>query len=189
MRFDIFRANPPWTSSKFLCANHYTTTTTTHGGPTPMDKDGIIELSVKASCLHPVFGPPFTHYPLFQCYPQSNEILSNLSMKCWNSGFNAKGSMVIITYEQGSETNPKYTCPTWIFALWYIYMCPFKFPWACTSAFTWCQEINELLDQTKKLEFVHGCMLQQWIVFIDILSCNLTVPSPYTHNKYMQFIG
>jgi hypothetical protein len=64
MRFDIFRANPPWTSSKFLCANHYTTTTTTtHGGPTPMDKDGIIELSGKASCLHPVFGPPFTHYP------------------------------------------------------------------------------------------------------------------------------
>jgi hypothetical protein len=94
MRLDIFRANPPWTSSKLLCANDYTTTI--HGGPTPMDKDGIIELSGKASCLHPVFGPPFTHYPLFQWYPKSNEILSNLSMKCWNSGFNPKGSIIIV---------------------------------------------------------------------------------------------
>jgi hypothetical protein len=86
MRFDIFRANPPWTSSKLLCANHYTTTTTTttttHGGRTPMDKDGIIELSGKASCLHPVFGPPFTHYPLFQWYPQSNKFYQ---ISVWNA--------------------------------------------------------------------------------------------------------
>jgi hypothetical protein len=43
----------------------------------------ILELFVKSPCfLHPVFGPPFTPYPLFQWYPQSKEILLNLSMKC-----------------------------------------------------------------------------------------------------------
>jgi hypothetical protein len=29
-----------------------------------------------------VFGPSFTPYPLFQWYPQSKDILENLSMKC-----------------------------------------------------------------------------------------------------------
>ncbi len=38
----------------------------------------------------------FTPYPLFEWYPQSKEILLNLSMKCWNSAFNAQGSRVII---------------------------------------------------------------------------------------------
>jgi hypothetical protein len=42
---------------------------------------GILELSGKSSCLHPVFGPPFTPYPLFPWYLQSNENLLNLSMK------------------------------------------------------------------------------------------------------------
>jgi hypothetical protein len=37
-----------------------------------------IELLVKS---HPVFGPAFTPYPLFQWYPQSKEILLNLSMQ------------------------------------------------------------------------------------------------------------
>jgi len=32
-----------------------------------------IELSVKKPCLHPVFGPPFTRYALFQCYSQSKD--------------------------------------------------------------------------------------------------------------------
>jgi hypothetical protein len=44
-------------------------------------------------CLHPVFGPAFTPVPW---YPQSNEILLSLSMKCWNSGFNAQGSRLLI---------------------------------------------------------------------------------------------
>jgi hypothetical protein len=35
----------------------------------------------------------FTPYPLFQWYSQSNEILLNLRMRCWNSVFNA-GSRV-----------------------------------------------------------------------------------------------
>jgi hypothetical protein len=39
-------------------------------------------------CFHP--------YPLFDWYPQCKEILLNLSMKCWNSAFNAQGSRVII---------------------------------------------------------------------------------------------
>jgi hypothetical protein len=38
--------------------------------------------------------------PLFQWYPQSNEILLNLNMKCWNSTFNAEGSRVIIVIVQ-----------------------------------------------------------------------------------------
>ncbi len=46
--------------------------------------------------MHPVFGPAFTPYRLFQWYPQSKEILLNLSMKCWNSAFNAQGSRVTI---------------------------------------------------------------------------------------------
>jgi len=38
----------------------------------------------------------FTPYPLFQWYPQSNEILLNISMKCWNVAFNVQGSRVTI---------------------------------------------------------------------------------------------
>jgi len=33
-----------------------------------------IELSLKSPCLHPVFGPAFTPYPLFQWYRQCKEI-------------------------------------------------------------------------------------------------------------------
>ncbi len=40
-----------------------------------------------SSCLHPVFGPLFTHYPLFEWGLQSKEVLLNLGMKCWNSAF------------------------------------------------------------------------------------------------------
>ncbi len=42
----------------------------------------------------------FTLYRLFQCYLQSNEILLNLGMKCWNSAFNAQGSRVLIVVVQ-----------------------------------------------------------------------------------------
>jgi hypothetical protein len=42
-------------------------------------KYAIFKLSVKSLSLS------FTPYPLFQWYLQSNEILWNLSMKCWNS--------------------------------------------------------------------------------------------------------
>jgi hypothetical protein len=42
----------------------------------------------------------FTPYPLFQWYPQSNEVLLNLSMKCWNSAFGAQGSRLIIVVVQ-----------------------------------------------------------------------------------------
>jgi hypothetical protein len=38
--------------------------------------------------------------PVFQWYPQSKEILSNLSMKFWYSAFNAQGSRVIIVVVQ-----------------------------------------------------------------------------------------
>jgi len=40
------------------------------------------ELWVKSPYLNQVFGPAFTPYPIFQWYPQSKEILLNLSMKC-----------------------------------------------------------------------------------------------------------
>ncbi len=42
----------------------------------------------------------FTTYPLFQWYLQSNEILLNLSMKCSNSAFHARGLKVIIVAVQ-----------------------------------------------------------------------------------------
>jgi hypothetical protein len=51
-------------------------------------------------CLYPVFGPPFTPYPLFQWYPQSKDILMNLSMECSYSAFNAQGSRLIIVVIQ-----------------------------------------------------------------------------------------
>jgi hypothetical protein len=60
----------------------------------------LVELSVKSSCLHPLFRSAFTHYPLFQWYPQSKEVLLNLSMKCWNSAFNLQGSRLIIVIVQ-----------------------------------------------------------------------------------------
>jgi hypothetical protein len=44
-----------------------------------------------------LLSPP---YPLFQWYPQSKEILLNLSMNCWNSAFNAEGSRLIILVVQ-----------------------------------------------------------------------------------------
>ncbi len=42
------------------------------GGETPVGiKLGeIVELSVKSPCLHPVFGPAFTPYTLFQMSPK-----------------------------------------------------------------------------------------------------------------------
>jgi hypothetical protein len=50
--------------------------------------------------MSPSLSPPilsaFTPYLLFQWYQQSKEILLNLSMKCWNSTFNAQGSRLII---------------------------------------------------------------------------------------------
>jgi hypothetical protein len=62
-----------------------------------IDSSYEIELSVKSPSLHPVFGPAFTLYPLFQWYGQSKEILLNLSMKCWYSAaFHAQGSRLII---------------------------------------------------------------------------------------------
>ncbi len=45
-------------------------------------------------CFHPL--SPLSD----QRYPQSNEILLNPSMKCWNSAFNAHGSRVIIVVLQ-----------------------------------------------------------------------------------------
>ncbi len=42
----------------------------------------------------------FTPYPLFPWYPQSNEILLHLSMRCWNLASNAQGSRVIIVVVQ-----------------------------------------------------------------------------------------
>ncbi len=59
-----------------------------------------IKLSVKSPSLsHPILFA-FTPYPLFEWYPQSKEILLDLSMKCWNATFNAQGSRVIIVVVQ-----------------------------------------------------------------------------------------
>ncbi len=56
--------------------------------PNPSGLINILKLSVKS----PSLSPP---YLLFQWYAQSNEILLNLTMKCWNSAFNAQDSRVI----------------------------------------------------------------------------------------------
>jgi len=44
----------------------------------------------------------FTPYPLFQWYLQSKEISLNLSVKCWNSPFNAQEALR--KKERGDET-------------------------------------------------------------------------------------
>ncbi len=63
------------------------------------NKTKTFQLSRKSPCLHLIFGPPFTPYPLFQwCF--CKEILLNLSMKCRNSAFNAQGPRVIIVVVQ-----------------------------------------------------------------------------------------
>jgi hypothetical protein len=47
----------------------------------------IYKVTLSSPCLWASFHP----YPLFQWYPQSKDIRLNLSMKCWNSAFNARG--------------------------------------------------------------------------------------------------
>jgi hypothetical protein len=61
-----------------------------------MSDGTVIELSVNSPSVHPVFGPASTLYPLFQWYLPSNEILLNLSTKCWNAALKAQGLRVII---------------------------------------------------------------------------------------------
>jgi hypothetical protein len=53
----------------------------------------ILKLSVKSHSLAPI-------NPLLQWYSQSKKILLNLSMKCWNSAFNAQSSRIIIVVVQ-----------------------------------------------------------------------------------------
>jgi hypothetical protein len=53
------------------------------------EKKGIPKVTLSLG----LFSPP---YPLFQWYLQSEDILLNLKMKCWNSAFNAQGSRLII---------------------------------------------------------------------------------------------
>jgi hypothetical protein len=60
----------------------------------------IRKVILSSPCFHPVFGPAFTPYPLFQLYPRSNEIFLNFNLKCWNSACNAQGSKVIIVIVQ-----------------------------------------------------------------------------------------
>jgi hypothetical protein len=57
---------------------------------------GVIELSIKSPSVSPPISSRFAPCPLCQWYPQSEEILLNLGMKCWNSAFNAQGSRIII---------------------------------------------------------------------------------------------
>jgi hypothetical protein len=56
----------------------------------------ISELSVKSPSVSPPISSSFAADPLFHWYPQSKEVLLNLSMKCWNSIINAQSLRVII---------------------------------------------------------------------------------------------
>jgi hypothetical protein len=49
---------------------------------------------------HPVSGPYFTPYPLFEWGLQSKKTLLNLGMKCWSSASNARGLRVIVVVIQ-----------------------------------------------------------------------------------------
>jgi hypothetical protein len=46
-----------------------------------VDRLEVFQITLKSPCLHSVFGPPFTPYPLFQWYLQSNEISLYLRVK------------------------------------------------------------------------------------------------------------
>jgi len=59
-----------------------------------------VKLFVKSPSLSPPILFAVTPYPRFEWYPQSKEILLNLSMKCWNWAFNAQGWRVIIIVVQ-----------------------------------------------------------------------------------------
>jgi hypothetical protein len=63
-----------------------------------------MELFVKLPSVSPPISSAFGPYPLFQWYPQSNEILLNLGMKCWNSALNAQGSrqLIIVVVQVGA---------------------------------------------------------------------------------------
>ncbi len=57
----------------------------------------FVQLSIKSPTLFTPSSLCFhTPSPLSEWYPQSREILLYLSMKCWNSVYNAKGSRLII---------------------------------------------------------------------------------------------
>jgi len=62
----------------------------------------ICKVTLSSPCLWASFHP----YPLFQWYPYSKDILLNLSMKCWNSGFDAQDSrLIIIIVQVGAVKN------------------------------------------------------------------------------------
>jgi hypothetical protein len=84
--------NVPWSLLKDMNSRF----TVTRGEHVSRNNSYTHQQSVKSPSRHPVFGPPFTPKPLFQWYPQSKEILLNVSMTCWNSAFNAQGSRLII---------------------------------------------------------------------------------------------
>jgi len=51
-------------------------------------------------CFYPQSPLISAPIPLFQWYPQNNEILLNLGMKCWNSALNEQGSRLLIVVVQ-----------------------------------------------------------------------------------------
>ncbi len=65
-----------------------------------MNKIFIPKVTLSSPCLWALFHP--TH-PLFQWYPQSKDMLLNLSMKCWNSALNAGGPRLVIVVVRLAE--------------------------------------------------------------------------------------
>jgi hypothetical protein len=79
------------------CANRSSESGSNHlGGKNRVICEVALSSPSLWACLHPL--------SLFQWYPQSNEILLNLSMKCWNSALNAQGLRVIIVVVQGRSS-------------------------------------------------------------------------------------
>jgi hypothetical protein len=59
-----------------------------------LTKRVIHKVTLSSPCLSPLIPSTFIPYPLFEWCRKVKETLLNISMKCWNSAFNAQGSRV-----------------------------------------------------------------------------------------------
>ncbi len=80
----------------------------------------IIEFIHKVTLSLGLLSPPLPPYPLFQRYPQSKEILLNLSMKWWNSAFDAQSNWKVSNYRScstGRSSQNIVVTRTWVLSL------------------------------------------------------------------------
>jgi hypothetical protein len=100
-------------------------------------------------------------HPLFQ---QSEEILLNLTMKCWNLAFNAQGSRVIIVVLQVRAERMKLSLPQKIDSF-----LSFILSWMLMSFFCGFVFFNTTLCMTKLRVLELGFFLTLWITLVTYL--------------------